>query len=47
MELVGYFHEYYPGLTFESSILKRMASYSLSIDCDFYYLADDNESRPT
>ncbi len=42
MELVGYFHAYYPGLTFESDVVARLSEYSLSMDCDFYYLADEN-----
>jgi uncharacterized protein DUF4279 len=43
MELVGYFHDYYPGLTFERGIIERLAGYSLSVDCDFYYLVGENE----
>jgi hypothetical protein len=38
MELVGYFHAYCPGLTLER---ERLAEYSLSMDCAFYYLCDD------
>jgi len=36
MELVGYFYDDYPGLTFESDTVMRLAQYSLSVDCDFY-----------
>jgi len=35
MELVGYFNDY-PGLTFTDEIVQRLASYSLSVDFDFY-----------
>ncbi len=37
MELVGYFRVYYPGIVFEREIVERLAEYSLSIDCDFYF----------
>jgi hypothetical protein len=46
MELVGYFHAYYPGLTFERDVIERLAAYSLSMDCDFYYLSDDGQDSP-
>ncbi len=46
MELVGYFHAYYPGLTFERDVIKRIAGYSLSMDCDFYYLCDEGRDSP-
>jgi hypothetical protein len=39
MELVGYFHAYYPGLVFERDVVARLSEYALSVDCDFYYLA--------
>ena len=42
MELVGKFHAYYPGLNFESNLITRMSQYHLSLDCDFYYLADED-----
>jgi len=40
MELVGYFNAHYPGLTFDRDVVERLAQYSLSLDCDFYGLAD-------
>ena len=46
MELVGYFHAYYPGLTFERDVIERLAGYSLSMDCDFYYLSDGGQDSP-
>ncbi len=46
MELVGYFHAYYPGLTFERGVIERLAEYSLSMDCDFYYLCDEGRDSP-
>jgi len=46
MELVGYFHAYYPGLTFERDVIERLAEYSLSVDCDFYYPSDEGKDSP-
>jgi hypothetical protein len=46
MELVGYFHAYYPGLTFERDVIERLAACSLSMDCDFYYLCDEGGESP-
>ena len=43
MELVGYFYAYYPGLTFERDVIERLAEYSLSMDCDFYYLFSEEQ----
>jgi hypothetical protein len=37
MQLVAYFHRDYPGLSFERGLIERMAEYSLSMDCDFYF----------
>jgi hypothetical protein len=39
LELVGYFHAYYPGLVFDRELVQRIARYSLSVDFDFYDLA--------
>jgi hypothetical protein len=36
MELVGYFYDYYPGLSFEREIVERLAKYGLTVDFDFY-----------
>jgi hypothetical protein len=36
MQLVGYFAKNEPGVHFEREIVKRIAQYALSIDCDFY-----------
>ena len=41
MQLVGYFHSYYPGFNLEAQSVKRLAHYGLSMDFDFYYLYDD------
>jgi Domain of unknown function (DUF4279) len=46
MELVGYFHTDYPGLTIERDVIARLAEYSLSIDCDFYYLCGEAGDSP-
>ncbi|WP_435020286.1 DUF4279 domain-containing protein [Tundrisphaera sp. TA3] len=42
MQLVGYFHEGYPGLQFDAGIVARLGSYGLSVDFDFYYLWSDS-----
>jgi Domain of unknown function (DUF4279) len=44
MELVGYFHADYPGLTFDREVVERLAEYSLSVDCDFYFLAEEDQN---
>lgn len=41
VELVGYFHEYYPGLGFEPTTIQRLAALGVEVDCDFYYLASE------
>jgi hypothetical protein len=43
MELVGYFHRHYPGLGFEASTIQRLAALGVEVDCDFYYLAPEEE----
>lgn len=45
MELVGYFHEYYPGLGFDASTIQRLAALGVQVDCDFYYLAPEEEAQ--
>jgi len=37
MQLVAYFRTDYPGLSFERELIERIAGYSLSMDCDFYF----------
>lgn len=44
MELVGYFYDCYPALTFERDVVERLAQYSLSVDCDFYYFVAEAKS---
>ncbi len=41
LQLVGYFHSYYPGLSLDRTILASLAEYALSVDFDFYYLYSD------
>jgi len=36
MELVGYFRDREPGVALDGELIKRMASYGLTLDCDFY-----------
>jgi Domain of unknown function (DUF4279) len=44
MQLVGYFHEIYPGLQFDADLVARLGKYGLSVDFDFYYLwSNDRE----
>ena len=38
MQLVAYFKTDDPGFHLESRIVQQLASYGLSIDCDFYFL---------
>jgi hypothetical protein len=38
MELVGYFCDRDPGVALERELIKRVASYGLTLDCDFYNL---------
>lgn len=41
MQLVGYFHEGYPGLRFSSEIVAALAKFGVSVDLDFYNLWSD------
>ncbi len=41
MQLVGYFHEGYPGLFFDAPLVHGLAKYGLSISFDFYELWSD------
>jgi hypothetical protein len=41
MQLVGYFHSFYPGFNLSAQTVRRLAEYGLSSDFDFYYLYDD------
>ena len=41
MQLVGYFHDGYPGLHFEPEIAYGLAKFHLSVDFDFYNLWSD------
>ena len=44
MQLVGYFHQFYPGFGLDSKTVSQLAELKLGIDCDFYYLySDDRE----
>lgn len=38
LELVGYFRDRDPGVALERELIKRVASYGLTLDCDFYNL---------
>jgi hypothetical protein len=47
MELAGFFWAFYPGIIFERDLIRRLAQYSLSVDCDFYFSSmDEKESSP-
>ena len=39
MQLVGFFHQREPGVSFDQETVRRIAQYGLSIDCDFYNYA--------
>lgn len=41
MQLVGFFHEGYPGLHFDPALVQGLAKYALSVDFDFYALWSD------
>jgi Domain of unknown function (DUF4279) len=38
VQLVGYFHNDYPGFGLDSSLIAGLALLNVGIDCDFYYL---------
>jgi len=41
MQLVGYFHEGYPGIHFTTQTVQSLSKYGLSVDFDFYELWSD------
>ncbi len=41
MQLVGYFHQGYPGIHFTAQIVQGLSKYGLSVDFDFYELWSD------
>jgi hypothetical protein len=41
IQLVGYFHENFPGLTLNPGSMIELASLNLGMDFDFYYLYSD------
>ena len=41
MQLVGYFHDCYPGLRFEQKLIEGLARFRLAMDFDFYALWSD------
>ena len=46
MELVGYFHESYPGLWLDATTMQRLAALGVRLDCDFFYFAAEEEAQP-
>ena len=38
VQLVGYFHNDYPGFGLDSVLIGGLAALNVGIDCDFYYL---------
>jgi hypothetical protein len=38
VQLVGYFHNDYPGFGLDSDLIAGLAGLNVGIDCDFYYL---------
>ena len=43
MQLVAFFRNDYPGVSFERELIERIAGYSLSMDCDFYFPYPDRQ----
>ncbi|HEY1902918.1 MAG TPA: DUF4279 domain-containing protein [Terracidiphilus sp.] len=41
MEVVGYFHAQYPGLSLEKEDIDALAEFGLSVDFDYYYMYSD------
>lgn len=41
MQLVGYFHDFYPGLHLETQLVQGLARFGLAMDFDFYALWSD------
>ena len=41
MQLVGWFHNDYPGFGLDEVIISGLAQLNVGIDCDFYYLYSD------
>lgn len=41
MQLVGWFHNDYPGFGLDGDIISGLAQLNIGIDCDFYYLYSD------
>jgi hypothetical protein len=41
MQLVGWFHNDYPGFGLDEGIISGLAQLNVGIDCDFYYLYSD------
>ena len=41
MQLVGWFHNDYPGFGLDEGIVSGLADLGVGIDCDFYYLYSD------
>lgn len=42
MQVVGYFHARYPGLSFDAGLMARLGAYPLWLDLDFYDLWSDS-----
>lgn len=41
MQLVGWFHNDYPGFGLDEDVISGLAKLNIGIDCDFYYLYSD------
>jgi hypothetical protein len=40
LQLVGYFYHFYPGFQLDREATRKIGTYNLTLDCDFYYLYD-------
>jgi hypothetical protein len=42
IQVVGWFHNSYPGFSMDKETISYLARLSIGIDCDFYYLYSDS-----
>jgi hypothetical protein len=42
VQLVGFFHNNYPGFGMDRELISGLAQLNLGVDCDFYYLYSDS-----
>ena len=42
VQLVGFFHNNYPGFGMDRELISGLAQLNIGVDCDFYYLYSDS-----